>query len=237
MKKLLTIISKDLEEASEDDAPDGVEMLGTGTSSLYETLKKAKGKYTVLAEGDMMCDLDDRFFDDLSETNADIIVYDGGFVFKTSLLKGLNAEQFVLKSTAELFAALECKSVAKFGYKPFTFTPVKREYTVAEELSLSDVLTEFKKCKSKLSKEVYTFAFDAICSELCVFYILATLAVRDGKLTVQKLKEFDARLKENIVLYLAIDKRFTADNLSKLRERDFKISFITAAKFRKIVNA
>ena len=63
----------------------------------------------------------------------------------------------------------------------------------------------------------------------------AMVAIREGNLAVEQFKAFDGKLKAEIVLYLALEKRFTAAKLHKLRDKDFKISRWTAKKFKKIL--
>ncbi len=62
------------------------------------------------------------------------------------------------------------------------------------------------------------------------------LAIKCGEVDGEELVKFDGRLKSEIVLYLALEKNFTAAKLSKLRKKNFKISYFTAKKFKKILN-
>ena len=71
--------------------------------------------------------------------------------------------------------------------------------------------------------------------KLITFYICAAVAIREKQLEAEKLKEFDAKLKENIVLYLALEKKFYPADIKKLREKDFKIGFIQYNKFKKLI--
>ncbi len=61
------------------------------------------------------------------------------------------------------------------------------------------------------------------------------LAVKSKAIPLSALTDFDALLKENVVLYLAMDKRFTPANLGKLRKNGFAISFLTAKKLEKFL--
>ncbi len=236
MKKILTFITRDSADTTDDEVPEEVEILGTEGKNLSEALKKAKGRYTVLADGDLTCDITEDIFKNLATDNSDVLVFRGSSLFKTSVLKNLTAKQCGGKFSTEAYAAFQSKSIKRYNTQPFSFTPVKREYSEKEQSALAEILTEFAKGKSKLTKEIYSFTFDLLCDKLVLFYSVALLAIYDKKLKPEKLKEFDLKLKENIVLYLALDKRFGAGNLGKIREQNFKISFITALKLRKNIN-
>ena len=54
-------------------------------------------------------------------------------------------------------------------------------------------------------------------------------------MNVDGLAELDGTLKAEIVLYLALEKKFTASKLHKLREKGYRISFLTERKFRKLL--
>jgi hypothetical protein len=102
----------------------------------------------------------------------------------------------------------------------------------AEQILMCAV--EFNKVKAKLTKEMYSYVFDSLCYELIKFYMLAMIC--KDKTAREYLLEFDKRLKEHIVLYLAIEKRFPLASLSTLRRKQFKISLITLIKFKKYLN-
>ncbi|MDE5728695.1 MAG: hypothetical protein K2I20_00780 [Clostridia bacterium] len=57
--------------------------------------------------------------------------------------------------------------------------------------------------------------------------------IHKNEISADELKELDLKLKQNIVLYIAMQKRFTAANLQKLREKNFKINFLTFNKLKK----
>ncbi|MBD5584004.1 MAG: hypothetical protein HDQ88_02895, partial [Clostridia bacterium] len=160
---------------------------------------------------------------------------DGGYCFKTSLLKGLSQRACVDRYGAEIFAAFEAKTLSAVKIKPFNFTTVHTEYSEEIEARLKEALAEFKKSKAKLTKTVYSFIFDVLCERLVTFYISAMLKIKSGELDPETLKAFDTELKENVILYLALEKRFTLANLAKLRAKDFKIGFIEYNKFKKAV--
>lgn len=239
MKKVVSIIVC-RQVSSVPPEPDGAEILYTeenrGFAEIVQSaIKQAKGKYTVLCGQGFTFEDCGGLLNKLEASNADIVAFDGAVAFKTSLFKGLLPEGD--KSTAEILALLSAKSVEKSNIKPFApeKTTDGRGYSENIQKELSSALKEFKKCKSKLPKDVYTFAVDTICTQLTYFYASAMLAVRNKLISAENLKEFDAVLKENVVLYLAMDKRFTPANLAKLRKKNFEISFITAKKFEKFL--
>ena len=236
MKKVFTLITHDAAETADTEIPEEVELFGTDSGkSLYEIIKQAKGKYTVIADCDLICELSPDFYNELDGVNSDILLFDGGYCHKTSLLKSVPQKLCSDKFTAQTYASLSAKSIAKLDkFKPFEFSPVKAEYSETDEENLYGILEEFKKAKSRLTKDVYSFTLDLICTKLVSFYTGAILAIRAGKIPCERLKEFDEKLKENIVLYLTLDKRFTAADLPKLRKNNFKPGFFTYNKLKKL---
>lgn len=206
-----------------------------GDKSVYGLLRQAKSKYTVLVDSDFTFKETDSFLKELDVATADIIVFDGGYLFKSAILKGLPARLCVDRYSAEIFGAFNAKTVSTVNLKPFAFNACYTEYSDEIAARLSDALDEFKKSKSKLPKEVYSFIFKALLSRLITFYMSAMLAVREKSLAAEALKEFDTKLRDNIVLYLALDKRFSAADLKKLRGKDFKINFLECNKFKKSI--
>lgn len=236
MKKLLTIISGEAPETDGLCVPEKVEILHAKGAFTRDIFKSAKGKYALLAEGDLICDLTDGFFTAMDKTNADILVAGKSFCFKTSIFKSLNKNCRTDKFSAEIFAAFSSGSVAKLAFNPFDFSPTpKTEYSDDERVALVEALNEFKKVKSSLGKDVYTFCSDYLCRALTGFYLRAVLAVHYKKLEAEAIKDFDKILKENPVLHMTFLKRFTAFDLQKIREKNYKISFITANKIKKSI--
>lgn len=236
MKKILTLVTPDEADTADTAAPDGVELIGTDNGkNLCESVKKAKGRYTALTDCDTECELSNEVFTALNEASADIIAFDGSYCFKTSVLKGVPAKNCADKFSAEVYAAFSSKSVEKLDFKPFLFFEHAATYSETDEAALIEILDEFGKVKAKLSKEVYAFAFELIADRLINYYSSALIAVHSGTLTAERLAQFDGKLKENIVLYLAIEKRLAnaGINIKKIREKNYKISFITANKLKK----
>ncbi len=230
MKKLLTIITDEKPE-TEENAPEEIEILHTEGKFTHEGFKAAKGKYALLARGDLTCDITQEFFKTLEKNNADILVFEGSVLFRPSVLKSLPQKYCEDKFCAEIFAAYNSSSVIKTSIRPFTFNAGSCE---TEKQFIIYALDEFSKIKSKLNKEIYTFALDYICEKLSEFYARAILAVHGGNMNVEEIKEIDSKLKENPVLNVTFCKRFTTADLQKIREKNYKINFITANKFKKL---
>lgn len=237
MKKLLTIVVCNDADATNRIADDeGIEILNLNDGNIAQAVKNAKGKYTVIFGSAFKCDTADAgyFVKSLGEANTDIICADGVAAFKTSVLRDTDVK------TADAFAfcafgAMNSKSISRIRYNPFTEDKEAYAYSDDKAQSLLKVAERFKKVKSKLNKDVYTYVFDTLCDRLVLFYMAAMLSVKDGALPAEKLIGFDNKLKGEIVLFLALEKRFAATRLQKLRVKSFKISGMTARKFRKIL--
>lgn len=244
MKKLLSIVL--CNSASEDMTvtDDGVELLrleenqdGQNPRALYELIKQTKGKYVIIIDTDCTVAEEDfaQFLKVAEECTADILVFDGGYALKASTLKGVSAKLYTDRYGAEIYTAFNSKEVVWVTLKPFLFTTQRARYSTADEAKLEETLEEFKKSKAKLNKAVYTFIFDILCNRLITFYISAMIAIYRKETTADELSEFDKRLKDNVVLYLALEKRFPVAELKKLRAKNFKISLIQYNKFKKII--
>lgn len=240
MKQIVTVIVCEKLESEVNSPVSGLDIMYTDESRscaeiIHGGVKQSKSRYTVLVDSDFSLSDVQPFLDAADSSNADILTFDGGYCFKTAVLKGLDIENCGDRYSAEIFAALSSKSISKLEMQPFEFKGTHTPYSEEAQARLVKCLDVFRLSKSKLPKDVYSFAFEIILSRLVTFYITAILAVRSGEITVDRLTEFDSKLKENIVLYLALEKRFTYANLKKLRESYFKISFITANKFKKLL--
>lgn len=235
MKKLLTIAALSGFQGEICAPCEEIEIIRVDEKPFYEVLKQVKSKYVCVADGGFAFSDSTEYLSELDGATADIVVFEGGCLIKTAILKGLPAKLCADRFTAEVFGAMDAKSVLNADFKPLNLYPVAPEYSPETEERLYDALAEFKKCKAKLSKEVYSFVFDAFLKKLITFYICAAVAIREKQLEAEKLKEFDAKLKENIVLYLALEKKFYPADIKKLREKDFKIGFIQYNKFKKLI--
>lgn len=244
MKKLLSIVL--CKNAGENPTPpdDGAEILRldeagaeNNPKALYELIRQTKGKYTVIIDTD--CTLNDEEFVNFlkvcDEASADILVFDGGYALKASTLKGVSAKSYTDRYGAEIYTAFNSKEIVRVTLKPFKFTVQRAQYSLTDEAKLEETLEEFKKSKAKLAKAIYSFIFDILCARLITFYLCAMIAIYRKETTAESLSDFDKRLKDNIVLYLALEKRFPLADLKKLREKNFKINLITYNKFKKLV--
>lgn len=114
MKKLLTIVlckhtGEDLTAPKED-----IELLFADESqandspkALYELIKQAKGKYTVIADTDLTFAQTEEFTGVAEECNTDILAFDGGYALKTSVLKGVPSKLYSDRYGAEIYAAFD----------------------------------------------------------------------------------------------------------------------------------
>lgn len=244
MKKLLSIVAcKNTGEnlTPPDESAEVLRLDEAGAENnpkaLYDLIRQAKGKYVVIIDTD--CTLSDEEFNNFlkicDEASADILIFDGGYALKASTLKSVSAKLYTDRYGAEIYTAFNAKDVLRVTLKPFKFTVQRAQYSLTDEAKLEETLEEFKKSKAKLAKSVYTFIFDILCARLITFYICAMIAVYRKETTAEGLTEFDKRLKDNIVLYLALEKRFPLADLKKLRAKNFKINLITYNKFKKII--
>ena len=236
MKILLTIVV--CNEANKDlPACDGIEFIYPEENEaekafLTRALKSAKGKYSYICPHKIRLADAQSLLNILDKNSADMVSFMGGAVIKTSELKS------VVKDCPDAFslcalAVMESKTSLKTVYTPFIIEKGTVKFTNENTEGMLLAASEFKKVKAKLSKEIYSYAFEMLCARIIEYYLYAMLSIRDGKLETDKLKEFDNKLKAEIVLYLAVDKRFTAAKLQKLRAKGFKISYFTAKKFKK----
>lgn len=236
MKNLLTIVAYAAKPDS-DAEYEGIDFIypEEGESEknfLTRAIKGAKGKYTFVSSvGVRLADIK-SILNVLDKNNADIVNFAGGAILKTSDFKS------VVKDCPDAFsllvlAALECKTTFKTLYAPFTFERARTTFTDDNTDGMLLAASEFKKAKAKLQKEIYSYVFDLLCLRIIDFYLYAMLEIRAGRLESEKLIEFDNKLKAEIVMYLAVEKRFTFANLDKLRSKGFKISYFTAKKFEK----
>ena len=243
MKKLLSIVLCNNAGEGLTLTDEGAEILRLGGTNdenpkaLYELIRQTKGKYVIILDTD--CTLAGGDFDAIlkacDEAAADILSFDGGYALKATTLKGVPAKNYTDRYGAEIYTAFNSKEIAEVEAKPFNFTTQRAKYSLTDEAKLEETLEEFKKSKAKLTKAVYSFIFDMLCARLITFYTCAMVAIYRKETTAEELSEFDKRLKDNIVLYLALEQRFTAANLKKLREKNFKINFIIYNKFKKLV--
>ncbi len=214
---------------------DKVEVINcSGTEEVHRALKKANGKYTIVCGAVGFNNLQ-PLTEVADGTNADIIGFAGGAAYKASAFKGIDVADCGDLFICNISAALQCKSVLITDIIPFSVSADTRYSCAAHCDSLLRACEKFKEVKAKLQREVYTFVFENLCAELINFYMRAMLEIRNGSFAAENLLEFDKELKNEIVLYLAVEKRFNAASLKKLRDKQFKISFITANKIKKLL--
>ncbi|MDE6001308.1 MAG: hypothetical protein K2G96_03185 [Clostridia bacterium] len=236
MKKLLTVVVFNETAQNYDELRyEAAEIISCKEPAEFQrALKKANGKYTVICGNAQINNLQ-PLLSLTDDANADIIAFDVRAAIKTSAIKGAdgtdNADMFL----STVSAAMQCKSVLKSDVAPFTL--IKNEVAPCADRcgGILKACLSFKEVKAKLAREVYNFVFENLCAELVNFYACALLEIRGGSYSAEQLTEFDAKIKDEIVLYLALEKRFTAAPLKKLRDKQFKISFITANRLKKLL--
>lgn len=244
MKKLLSIVLCNNAGEALNVEDERAELLrleensdGQNPKALYELIKQTKGKYVIIIDTDCTVAEEDfaQFLNIAEECTADILAFDGGYALKSSTLKSVAAKFYTDRYGAEIYTAFNSKEVVWITLRPFLFTTQRALYSVTDEAKLEETLEEFKKNKAKFNKAVYTFIFDILCDRLVTYYVSAMLAIYRKETAADGLIEFDKRLKDNVVLYLALEKRFSVANLKKLRGKSFKINLIQYNKFKKII--
>lgn len=240
MKILLTIVVCDLKgDKRTESLHDGIEIIypedGENEKDfLGRAVKTAKGKYILLCgHGFRLYDVQ-PLLNILDKNPADMVCFVGGSVIKTAVYRN------VLKDCCDTFscralAVMECRSLLKTVYNPFLFDKEPADFKEDNVAGLLACAEQLGNIKGKRPNEIYAFASGMICDRLVTYYLYAMVAIREGSLAVDKFKAFDGKLKAEIVLYLALEKRFTAAKLQKLRDKDFKISGWTAKKFKKLL--
>ena len=236
MKKLLTIvICGRPEDERTASSYDEVELIYTenNEAGLAEYIKQAKGKYLFIAPRYFELNDVKLFIKVLNECDDEIVSFAQGAAAKTTLFKGLNFKENDCAFLYNIFAGFSAKSAKKYLYAPVKYNGENEQFDDGLKDAILIAGAEFKKVKAKLSKDVYTYVSDLLIKKLTEFYVRALLAIREGNYDKEALKQFDAKLKGEIVLYLALEKRFPAAKLQKIREKGFKITAFTAKKLKK----
>jgi len=236
MKKLLTIVVCD---RTIDDrivsSFDEVELIYTNNNEadIPEAIKHAKGKYTFILSHIFTIEDIKQLVSVLDESDEDIICFEFGSVAKTQLFKGLNFKEDNCTFLFKIYAAMSAKSIKKTLYKPFIFNgnPLEFDDHFKDKVLLASA--EFKRVKAKLEKDVYNYVFDMLVKKVVEYYMRAMLAIRSHKYPPEELVKFDNLLKGEIVLYIAVEKRFTPAHMQRLRDKSFKINFLQARKINK----
>lgn len=214
--------------------PEGIEILSYGKdTALSEAVRRAKGKFTLLSEGDAECGPLDELFSETDKTQADLLYFDDGFLIKTSILRDVPSKFIRDTATLLIYAAMEAKTAQKCENSPFKCAKQKYAFSEENAVNLGTAIAEFNKAKAKLSREIYSLCANLICARLEEFYTDALISIKKGLASYERLSDFDDKLRENVVLYLAFQKRFTAADLKKLKEKQYKISFFTYKKLLK----
>lgn len=242
MKNLLTIVVRDYSGAKHASALyDGIELIYSEDDEpkkdfVLRALKNATGKYAILLEQKFKFADVNSLINILDKNSTDMVIFAGGTAIKTSVMKT------VVKDCEDLFSCfilsvLNCKTVLKSDYVPLAFEKSEIKFNADNYSGLMVAAKAFVAAKAKLSKDIYSHTINALCTRLVIFYMSAMVAIHEGRWEREKLIEFDSKLKGEIVLYLALEKNFTAAKLVKLRKKGFKISRLTVKKFKRILKA
>lgn len=237
MKTLLTIVVCCGSEKAAD--VDGVEFIYPEQDEkqkdfLTRAAKIAKGKYTVICESQAETFETGQLLSIIDKNPKDLICFEQGCAIKTSVIKSC-VKDCKDAFSCKVLSILECKSILKTVYTPLTFGKTDNAFDGESINGLICCAEMFGKCKSKIEKEIYSYVSSMICDRLVPFYMYAMLAIKEGTMKPDELAELDGKLKAEIVLYLALEKKFTAAKLHKLREKGYKISYFTAKKFKKLL--
>lgn len=236
MKTLLTIVA--CNESGPCEGADGVEFLYPEQGEkqkdfLLRAAKSAKGKYVVLCESARIAETA-QLLSIIDKNASDLLCFTGGAAIKTSVFKS------GVKDCTDLFSCrvlsvLGCRSILKTTYTPLYIKKSANTFTSDNIDGLLCSAETFGKCKAKIEKEIYSYASNMICDRLVKFYMYAMLAIKEGNMSLNELTAVDSKLKAEIVLYLALEKRFTAGKLHKLRDKNFKLSPLKTMKFKKLL--
>ncbi len=239
MKALLTLaLLENYDNPPEAPCGDAqVICLSEGRTAFKNFIKGAEGKYTVFLDRDFSFGDIYPFISALDKTSADAVRFVGGRCFKTSLLKTLNVPESFSRFDAEFAAAAASKSLAAVKAEPFEFPCKCGKYDRGDDNGIFSAMEQFKKYKGKLKTEIYSFVFDLICGKIFEHFALSLAAVYKKTETAEYAAEFDRRLKEDIVVALAVEKRFkdAGIEISKLRKKQFKIPYMTYLKLKKLI--
>lgn len=232
MKNILTVLL--CPGASRPEAlPENCEIVELAENEEFKTaLKRATGNYALVAERTLLNADFAVLIKKLQTQEAEVVAFGGGFCYKTQFLKGVRRFG---TGAAQIFAVLACKSVYKSRSAPFIYAQNKNYFSENAQSALEAAVEEFGKEKAKLSREVYTLAFETLLYELERFYAAAMLEIRKKNLPAENIIKFDNALKDNIVLYLALEKRFKAASLARIRKNKFQVSYFTAKKLKKFL--
>lgn len=191
-------------------------------------LKKCKSKYAVfLNSGSAYCDLR-PLLDRAESSSADIIAFTDGCLFKTSSIRHIDAGADIFNM--QISCILSCKSIEKTSFTPFNLTKNTDCGEAAEKLI--SAVKDYTSAKTKVPVDVYSYARDIICERLVLFYKSYMLAMRSGA-DGSLLAELDRQIKAlDVVLYKVFENRYGHAELEKLKTKNFKISFITAIKYK-----
>lgn len=236
MKKMITIAAIENGAALPDDILfEGAEIIKplkdeSADSFFKRYFKCADGKYTAFVDAKINLYDFFGFLNALDRCASDAVTFNGGIVFKTSAIKGVN---FIGTDArcAEICALCECKSIAKTDVTPYSPIKFDKGYSDEYEKCVYAALNSYSKSKSKVPKEVYSTCFDLLVSRVSQFLAAQFLGLREGSAKVENAEKFYEELKKHTVLYHAVDKKLDIKGgLEGVKKDKFKISSGLAKK-------
>lgn len=236
MKNVLTIALTQDGSFDENLLFGGAEVLALDKDAPLSSLKRAKGKYTILLGAPAGVDGLADFLVIADEANTDILSYEGGFAFKTGILQRLTVKDG-LPYSAEIAAILSSKNVQALEKKPFTLSKVPVDLSDSAIAVLVQTISDYTASKGRVPVEVYELARDYICTKLTEFYLNFMLAIFKREQSFQPLVDFDDKIStEDKVLYRVFENRFSQHfNMKKLRDRKFKINLFELIKVKTLL--
>ena len=194
-------------------------------------IKKCKSKYTAFLKSGFTYNDLRPLLDRAASSSSDIICFAGGCLFKTSVIEYPDANTDIFN--LQINSVLNCKSIEKTALTPFKLAEDEMDCGDGAFEKLKAALKDYAAAKTKVPVDVYSYARDLICERLVLFYKCYMLATRMGADNL-KLVELDKQIKaSDMVLYKVFENRFGHAELAKHRIKNFKISFITANKYKK----
>lgn len=240
MKKNLTIIVCNKFEGEISAPYDDIELLYTdgdydSADIIKNAVKQANGKYIAFCDGAVEILNAEALTAALQNASCDVMEFNGGMFFKASVVRAVSSKDITGRVTLEIKAALNAKDFVHTGIAPLNLHNARCLYSDENSEMLLSLIDDFNKQKSKVSKETYAYAREMLCDVLYYFYADAMLKIRKGGLDSQTFAQFDEKLKENIVLYLALGQKFKKPKLQKIRDKKFKIGLFDEPALKSIL--
>lgn len=240
MKKVLTIIVCNKFDGEIAAPYDDIEVLYTDgeydcSDIIKNAVKQANGKYIAFCDGAVDVLNAEALSAALQKASCDIMEFESGILFKAQVVRAVSSKDVTGRIALEIKAALNARDFVMTKIAPLNLHNERCLYSDKNSDMLLSVIDDFNKQKSRVSKETYAFAREMLCGVLYYFYADAMLKIRKGSLQSQTFVQFDDKLKENIVLYLALGQKFKNLKLQKIRDKKFKIGLFDEMALKSIL--